>query len=142
MKIIRADPSAYEEVVRQCDEAWATGKLSPVVHIFRSVATPREPAPGYVYLIHGVGTPWYKIGLTTNPQIRLKQLGTQGPFKLEILRSFSVDDMCSVEELLHAYFANKRANGEWFCLSPPDVDWLLSTTATTFDEFTSEVIRL
>ena len=77
--------------------------------------------PGHVYLIHGVDTPWYKIGLSVNAKIRLKQLGTQGPFGLKLIRILPVDDMFGVEAHFHQMFSDKRTHGEWFSLSPEDV---------------------
>jgi len=82
--------------------------------------TPRE-SPGYIYLVRGVGTPWYKIGKSKNPEVRSKQLGTQGPFKHELIHTIRVSDMKLHEEYWHNHFATKRVEGEWFTLSDGDV---------------------
>ncbi len=87
------------------------------------------PVAGYVYLLHGVGTPWYKIGVSVDPKIRLKQLGTQGPFKIEPVHQLKVDDMINVESHFHNLFADKRAQGEWFTLSANDVATFVSWKA-------------
>lgn len=94
----------------------------------RQVAPSPEPAKssargGYIYLIHGVGTTWYKIGHSIQPEVRTAQLGTQGPFKHDLLHCFEVDDVLAAEKLLHALFANVAAEGEWFCLTADDVYW-------------------
>lgn len=80
-----------------------------------------EPIPGYVYLIRGVGTPWYKIGISIDTKVRLKQLGTQGPFKIELIHQLKVNDMIAVESHFHRLFNGKRAEGEWFTLTPDDI---------------------
>lgn len=82
---------------------------------------PDGPIPGYVYLIHGIGTSWYKIGVSLDTKVRLKQLGTQGPFKIELIHQLKVDDMVAVESYFHRLFNGKRAEGEWFTLSPDDI---------------------
>lgn len=81
-----------------------------------------EPTPGFIYLIHGEGTAWYKIGLSIHPNLRVKQLGTRSPFPLVIVDCFDVDDMESVEAWWHETFAHKRKYGEWFELDEPDID--------------------
>ncbi len=83
------------------------------------------PIPGFVYLIHGEGTHWYKIGISDKPNIRVQQLGTQGPFPHKILHTFAVDDMYGVEWALHTHFAAKRAGGEWFTLDANDITWIM-----------------
>lgn len=90
---------------------------------------PDGPVPGYVYLIHGIGTSWYKIGLSLNTKVRLKQLGTQGPFKNELIHQIKVDDMVAVESHFHRLFDGKRAEGEWFTLSPDDIKLFTGWTA-------------
>lgn len=85
----------------------------------RNIVTPATP--GYIYLIYGEGTAWHKIGHSATPTVRLKQLGTQGPFVHRLIHSFAVDDMVSAESALHSYFAKKRAEGEWFQLNADDV---------------------
>lgn len=81
----------------------------------------RPQQSGYVYLIHGDGTPWYKIGQSKKPYVRLKQLGARAPFRHRLIHSFAVDDMIGVESVLHSHFAPKRAEGEWFELDADDV---------------------
>ena len=83
----------------------------------------KPPKPGHIYLIYGEETSWYKIGQSKSPNIRLKQLGTQGPFRCRLVHSFGVTDMDGVESLLHERFSCKRAQGEWFNLDVSDLEW-------------------
>lgn len=82
---------------------------------------PLKSKAGYIYLIHGEGTTWYKIGQSTDPHQRNKQLGTQGPFKHTMLQCIKTDDMDAVEDFLHRHFAHCRVEGEWFLLQEKDI---------------------
>ena len=99
------------------------------VELSRSFADPQPPpqhapagaVPGFVYLLHGLNTGWYKIGLSVNARRRTKQIGARSPFEIELVHKLAVDDMHRVEAHFHALFAAQRVNGEWFTLSPDDV---------------------
>ncbi|MCJ1226691.1 hypothetical protein MMC12_003344 [Toensbergia leucococca] len=78
-----------------------------------------EPhAQGYIYLIHMEGTTFYKIGMSLDPQIRLRTLQTGNPYPLHILNMQAVPDMRSAETRLHRQFDLKRVPNlnarEWF----------------------------
>lgn len=56
-----------------------------------------------------------KIGISKNPEKRLKELQTSHPRKLSIMKIFSVQ--CAalpVERVLHKLLSHKRSSGEWF----------------------------
>ena len=132
--IAKVAPNMYEQMFRE-----------PLPMAYR-----REPAdtlpkpkpkaiPGYIYLFHGRETDWYKIGKATTPQARFKQLGTQGPFALDLIYSFAVDDMNGVEKLLHDYYAHLRCQGEWFTLSEADVERFSHLTGRTVEQVLREL---
>lgn len=83
---------------------------------------PKKNRPGYIYLIKGDNTDWYKIGQSKRPDIRINQLGTQGPFKSTLIHMHKVPDMDSIEQEWHKMFSGKREHGEWFTLSQEDVE--------------------
>jgi predicted flap endonuclease-1-like 5' DNA nuclease len=105
---LKAEEDAYNEAVREKD-------AKPTI---------KQPVDksGYIYLIHGVGTKWYKIGQSINPEVRREELGTQGPFKYAQVWAFTVNDMDAVEDFLHRHFAHRRVEGEWFVLSEWDIE--------------------
>lgn len=84
-------------------------------------AQERRPNPGYVYLMHAVGTEWYKIGFSVNPEQRSEALAAKAPYDVEIVHMVQVSDMRSVESYWHERFASKRVNGEWFTLDDDDI---------------------
>ena len=46
------------------------------------------------------------------------------PFEIELVHTIKTDDMVEIERFLHEKFADQRTNGEWFCLSDDDIEWL------------------
>lgn len=87
-----------------------------------------KPAPkkkqrsraGYVYLVKSV-TGFYKIGRTVNPHNRLRTFNVKLPFEIEYEHVIQTNNMYALESKLHAQFADKRVNGEWFNLTDSDV---------------------
>ena len=82
--------------------------------------TPKSK-PGCVYVILAEKTGLYKIGHTDNPDRRLKQLQRNSPDILDYVVTISTDDALTKEKHLHAMYTDKRVNGEWFKLTPEDV---------------------
>jgi len=81
-----------------------------------------EPSSeGFVYLIHMTGTTFYKIGMSLDPQLRLRTLQTGNPYTLTIRSTLAVPEMRSAETGLHRQFEAQRvSNGnarEWFDFS-------------------------
>lgn len=80
---------------------------------------------GYVYIIRDIDvTGFYKIGKTNQPSRRLNEFVAQYPFRFMVTHIIVCRDMTAVETLLHRHFADKRARGEWFSLTPDDVRWI------------------
>jgi hypothetical protein len=84
----------------------------------------RNPRPGYVYLLKS--EKGYKIGYSIRPQDRLKTFHIKLPFHVEYEHLIATDDMVETERKLHRIFAHKHINGEWFDLSPEDVEYVKS----------------
>jgi hypothetical protein len=84
----------------------------------------------YLYLIYN--GQHYKIGISKEPQKRLKQLQTASPAKLSIVKTYKVPSKVArkLEQQLHHMFwqSRVRCNGEWFEMSPDHIqlieEWL------------------
>jgi len=78
---------------------------------------------GYVYLalMKLGGEKCYKIGKAVLVERRKDQIALQLPAELELVHSVSTDDAYGIEAYWHRRFASKNTNGEWFALSPQDV---------------------
>ena len=92
-----------------------------------------EPhSEGYVYLIHMEDTTFYKIGMSLDPEIRLRTLQTGNPHRLYLVNSQAVRDMRGAEMDLHRSFERRRVPNvyvrEWF-----DLDEGTAEVDTAFD---------
>jgi len=72
--------------------------------------------PGYIYLIHAVGSDRYKIGLTTRSvEARLAELNSsQSPYPLELIDWFETPNVTENEAYFHEKYSAHRVHGEWF----------------------------
>lgn len=88
---------------------------------------PAPDGPGYVYLIRFhfyQGGKCYKIGYSTDPDKRFKQLKAALPGYSELEHVIRTDDMAGAESYMHKEFEQKRihGSGEWFDLDRSDVE--------------------
>lgn len=85
---------------------------------------------GYVYLLQALhDATLFKIGRTSNPDNRAKTFGVTLPFKVEYACLIQCDDMHTLEAKLHAKFSKQRLDGEFFRLSPDDVEYIKGLAA-------------
>lgn len=94
--------------------------------------------PGYVYIIKARPSEFfrhieipdvYKIGLSSQPDVRLKELSDDlYPFLiLELLHKMPVSNMYDVEQKLHVLYDDKRVGtSEWFVLMHHDIDAIIN----------------
>ncbi len=74
-----------------------------------------------VYFIKVKDRGFVKIGQANDPCLRLKQLQTSNPDKLELVAT--IDDMSEKE--LHELFKDKRHRGEWFLYDSTIIKFLV-----------------
>ena len=80
--------------------------------------------PEYVYLIK-TNSGIHKIGMTTDTAKRITAFRGL-PFQVEYVCIIQSNKARELESQLHQQFAQKRINGEWFNLSPEDVEHIKS----------------
>lgn len=77
---------------------------------------------GEVYLIEANGL--HKIGYSGNASERIKNMRTAIPCPLVVICIIPSKNAKELECSLHERFALKRAHGEWFNLSPDDIEYI------------------
>lgn len=92
---------------------------------------------GYIYLMYA-DTGHYKIGMSVEPNERLRSFRTEMPVDVQPVHVFPTDDMRLAERALHYVFRGSRYRGEWFVLDDEDVMWVksiykFSTTTKSFE---------
>jgi hypothetical protein len=71
----------------------------------------------YIYLIQSLEDGYYKIGISKNPNKRIKQLQTGNSSPLKLINYYKTDFAEKIEGNLHRKYKNLHKEGEWFDLS-------------------------
>lgn len=76
-----------------------------------------DPQECFVYVISIDDLGLSKIGISDNPNKRLRQLSTGSPFRMRVALTISLPDRemaLAVESAFHKEVGPRRLNGEWF----------------------------
>jgi hypothetical protein len=87
-----------------------------------------RPVRGYVYFVGSEEYGVVKIGKANDLSSRIGTIALQLPFRVEVLHSIECANPDAVEKEYHRKFAEKRKNGEWFALTPEDLEEIKSVT--------------
>jgi hypothetical protein len=80
---------------------------------------------GYIYILKDQSTEGvYKIGSTKNLKRREIEHKRNSSFDVDIIHAIKSEDCRVTEKRLHQMFRTKKKYGEWFRLTPQDIDWL------------------
>lgn len=81
----------------------------------------------YIYLIEAVGLGVIKVGVSVNPEFRLRCLQTGCPAKLRMRVTYPCDlrQASNIERELHRKLEQHRAYGEWFRAEAPLIQEML-----------------
>lgn len=79
-------------------------------------------AISYIYVI-GSDSPPYKVGISKDPQRRLKDLQTGFPQKLKIhmMKETESTKTRLLETVIHHHLKHHKTHGEWFDMSLKDI---------------------
>lgn len=68
----------------------------------------------FVYLIQSLENGYFKIGISKNPNKRLKQLQTGNSSELKLIDKYPTKHANIIEKSLQNYFSYSKKVGEWF----------------------------
>lgn len=71
----------------------------------------------FVYLIQSLENSHYKIGISKNPQRRIKELQTANSSQLKLVESYQSEYAEKIEGILHRRYSHLHKEGEWFDMS-------------------------
>ena len=74
----------------------------------------------------------YKIGISDNPNNRLRQLKSGNPYHIELIYSQECKNARAVEKHLHRIFKQKRISREWFSLTENELSEAISIIGSMF----------
>lgn len=105
----------------------------------------RKGTFGYIYVIRLLDSQYlfttksrkgcsFKIGKSRTPDIRTKTLGVLMPYDTEIITIFPAMDMSWAERYIHEKLAHQHTNGEWFALTRPMFEWLITLGSLGFSD--------
>jgi hypothetical protein len=102
--------------------------------ISRRLAAITNSSPNCIYLIESAATKLFKIGFSSDPRGRLRQLQADSAYPLEIVSCRMVYGPFTqaMEQLLHRLFAHCRTHGEWFKLTEDEVSWFMRENWLSF----------
>lgn len=71
----------------------------------------------YVYLIQSLEDGRFKIGVSKNPEGRIKNLQTGNSSELKVFDKYLTEIPTKIETVLHNGYSHCRKKGEWFEMS-------------------------
>ena len=132
---------AIEQFKRQSiEEKTEQYRIALIEHIINQMQTDMKPPklvfskqdgkryrslPGSVYVI-SVNNEYYKIGYANNVRKRVRQMQHACPYPIQIVHIIMTDHTIRLETALHKRYRHRHVQGEWFKLSPDEVQALCS----------------
>ena len=71
----------------------------------------------FIYLMQSLENGYYKIGISKNPNTRLRQLQTGNSSEMKLIETYESDFASKIERTLHNQYSHIKKKGEWFDLT-------------------------
>lgn len=105
--------------------SFSKASIFAALDIIKNLDVDDVEADRFVYVARESVSGRYKIGISKNPEARVKQLNTGNPEKLILVHAYLATEQKNIsEKLAHSLFDTSRLKGEWFestinmCLLP------------------------
>lgn len=124
-KLVLTTGYSHDEIAQFVGELLMGGvfEASDIQSFRHRLSLPREPKKYWVYLIHSRRLGIYKIGYTSDPKERIKDIKEQRKDNtLHYVTHIPTKDPIGLEAELHGTFQDKCVGGEWFALDDMDID--------------------
>ena len=103
-------------------------KIKDLIIATKLFKKPKD-VPNTLYILKHKGIEnFYKIGVTSNMDRRIKQLNIASPLGIEVIKTFNLSDHAlNMEHTIHIEYDKYRLNGEWFNLTDKQVNDLIES---------------
>lgn len=103
------------EIISAIVQAYEKSSLLSVLDIVANIDVSEIEKDRFVYIARESESGRYKIGISKDPEKRIKQLNVGNPEKLELVHAYlATESGHKSEAIAHALFEKERLNGEWF----------------------------
>ena len=89
----------------------------------------------FIYIFGNNVKQSYKVGISKNPDKRIKQLQTGCPFSINVVYKIETPHARKVESWFHQDYSDLNTSGEWFLLNPEDLTKAKKYILETVDYF-------
>lgn len=125
--------SKKTELIPHLVGAYASASLLSIYNVISTMDLSEIDKDKYVYVARESESGRYKIGISINPEERIKSLNTGNPEQLILVHAYlAIESGYKSESLAHALFEGNRLKGEWFDKTI-DLRLLPSYSATHID---------
>jgi len=103
------------KVINELISGFKDATFFAIIEIIKSFDAEELECDKYVYVAKEQVSGRYKIGISKNPEQRIKQLNTGNPEQLILIHSYlATEQKYQSEVLAHSLFNQDRLKGEWF----------------------------
>lgn len=103
------------EILPKVIDAYANASALAVFNMIQQMDLDEVQEDKFVYVAKESCSGRYKIGISSNPEARVKALNTGNPEKLVLIHAYlATDSGYKSESLAHAIYEKERLHGEWF----------------------------
>lgn len=103
------------EIIAAIIKSYSMASVTAIADIIESMDVDELPADRYVYVAKESESGRFKIGISSDPERRIKELNTGNPEQLVLVHAYLATDPGHKSEMIaHAIYESERLHGEWF----------------------------